>query len=869
MRYLEKKFGWVFFIVLLMGLGMNVNAGDNHNKARKYYRLDIPRQSIEDALESLSVQTRSEILYSFDLVDTLYANAVQGTFTLERALGQMLKGTGLSGGLTESGAIIISTSNKGDSEMNIKRNLLAAAIGGFFAAGALASDGDDLGWLLEEVVVTAQKRSQSIQDTAMSITALSTDTIDRRNLVGMNDYLSSLPGVTALDQGPGFNSVVIRGLAVSPQYETGTINGVYFGEIPISGLGFGGNSADIKLVDIERVEVLRGPQGTLYGAAAMCGVVRNIPVAPNLNQVEGLLSAGYSDTAEEGGGNSTLKGVINIPLIEDTLAVRGVLFQIENSGYYKNIAGSDPGTLAAVTTYGAVAKNQNDVGNVEAVGGRVSVLWQPTEQLSITASYIAQDNESEGWAQEDVGADGDYTQRRLSLHTSTAAPDYGVVDEDEGYVDDIEITNVVVDYDLGWGLLSSSSSWVDETVEVRRDLSSFFSTLSYYPFDQQSVTRNKLFVEELRFESRFDGGLQFLVGLYYSEEERDADIVSLYAGNDLDAQFGLFGTDQGDIFLLGSRGGPEVDQEAIFGELFYDINEQIKLTIGARYFNYERTAKRNNFITKPDESGSSLKVGVEYTPDDRSLLYATWSEGFRLGTLIGDNTVRAVSLGCDDNLDGIYDGSHVSTGERLLESDFVESFEVGGKFSLLDNRLSLNTALFQIDWEGIPVTVQSGSCLFSINAGEAQSRGAEFDVSYAWTQNLLLNTSASYVDAEITEDTRNFSKGQRLPGSARFNFSLGIEYDFTLSGYNAYVRSDYSYLGGYYNNLDQDGTELGDYNKVNVKAGIAVGQFDIDIYVDNLTNEDALTWIDREISALERGNRLRPRTMGVNVGYRF
>ena len=201
--------------------------------------------------------------------------------------------------------------------------------------------------------------------------------MNKRNLVGMGDYLNSLPGVSVLDQGPGFNSVIIRGLAADPQNEgadSSPVSGVYFGETAISGFGVAGNSADIKLVDMERVEVLKGPQGTLYGAGAMGGVVRNIPAAPDLNEVQGSLHFGYSNTAEEGGDNNSIKGVVNIPLIEDVLAIRAVAYQFENSGYYKNVAASDPLTAASATAFSAVAVNRDDVGSDEVVGGRISAV---------------------------------------------------------------------------------------------------------------------------------------------------------------------------------------------------------------------------------------------------------------------------------------------------------------------------------------------------------------------------------------------------------------------------------------------------------------------------------------------------------------
>ena len=250
------------------------------------------------------------------------------------------------------------------------------------------------------------------------------------------------------------------------------------------------------------------------------------------------------------------------------------------------------------------------------------------------------------------------------------------------------------------------------------------------------------------------------------------------------------------------------------------------------------------------------------------MIYATWSEGFRLGYPVAADTNPA----CDTDGDGFYDGSDgVSTGARSIDSDFVENFELGSKFSLLDNRLTVNGAVYQINWDGIPITRLFDFCSTSFNAGEARSRGVEVELSYSMNESWLLNFSSSFVDAELTEDAPalDASSGDRLPGSPKYNASLGVEYSFDLTGYDAYVRSDYSYVGGFYNNLQEEGIEIADYGKLNIKAGITINQFDIDVYIDNVTNDDSLTWIDTEGFPNERGNRLRPRTVGLNIGYQF
>ena len=223
----------------------------------------------------------------------------------------------------------------------------------------VSSEGESDGFILEEVIVTATKRETSLQETAMSISAIGGEAIDKRNLVGMEDYLPFIAGVSMQDRGAGQNDIVIRGISVGNQGESNPATGVYFGETPVTGLnsttgGEGGGSADIKMVDIERVEVLRGPQGTLYGAGSMGGTVRIIPNKPELSAFGGKIAAGYSQTGEEGGDNTMAQAVVNVPIIEDELALRAVAYQFDNDGFIDNIAGSesDSGVVADIVAQG-------------------------------------------------------------------------------------------------------------------------------------------------------------------------------------------------------------------------------------------------------------------------------------------------------------------------------------------------------------------------------------------------------------------------------------------------------------------------------------------------------------------------------------
>ncbi len=314
---------------------------------------NIPQQRADRALTQFAEQANLTLVFPFEQLKDKTANRLVGNYPIATAANLLLRNTGLTPSFSDQLVLTIAIEHKGK-RMNItnsskRKTVLAGLVGLFAAGGAMQASGQDgqtatSQSVIDEILVTATKRATSLQDTPMSISALGSDTIEKRGLVGMDDYLRTVPGVSFQDRGAGQNSIVMRGIAVSPQTENEAV-GVYYGETPIAGLsnagnGGGGGNLDIKLVDIERIEVLRGPQGTLYGSGSMGGTVRVIPKAPNLQDVEGSISGRFSNTSEEGDNNTMIQGVINVPLIEDTLAMRAVAYQFDNSGYIKNVAGS-------------------------------------------------------------------------------------------------------------------------------------------------------------------------------------------------------------------------------------------------------------------------------------------------------------------------------------------------------------------------------------------------------------------------------------------------------------------------------------------------------------------------------------------------
>ena len=889
------------FLGAFISVAMSLVLFSNHLQAQAKYDINLPAQSVSLSLAQLSEQTDQMLLFSYDAVDGLQAAPVLGRYTLQQALNVMLAGTGFSGGLTKKGVLMISLKKpsvmhketKGEETMNKKRKLLASTISMFLGAGSgqavLAQNGggEEIDWLLEEIVVTATKRETSLQDTAMAISALGAETIEKRNLVGLGDYLPTIPGVNIQDRGAGQNSIVIRG--ISSNLQDGAAGaGVYYGKTPLANLrnatGLGSSSAgDLKLVDMARVEVLRGPQGTLYGASSLSGTVRSIPNSPNLEQIEGKLSTRLSQTGGEGGSNHMVEGVISIPLLEDVLAVRAVAYQFENSGYIKNVAASEPlSTITEGVANGGAARDRGDVGSDEYTGFRITTLWKPIDELNVTLMYVQQDIEQDGMPEANFDL-GDDKQVRLGV-----GPE-GLNDESANA--DIDITNLVVEYDLGWATVSSSSSWLNYEARSQLDfshLTRFFAEETAVPFFSDGQNDSESFVEELNIVSRLDGPLQFTLGYYYEDKETDGSAAWLWSGDsELTPSYGPE--------ALHSSSATTLKQQSFFGEVYYELTDTLELTLGVRNFDYDSAVTKNLFsrngappaaggTPKKNEKGDSYKANVSWRPDDGTLVYAQWSEGFRQGApaLFRDSCDARNNATGEPGRDGLFDDSVGGNGRFPVpaggrDSDLVDNYELGLKMDLLDKRMSVSAIVYQMDWTGIPVGFVLPSCnqFVTLNAGESKAEGVEVELNGQLTQHLLLNISTSYSETTLEKDSSGVGlKGDNLPGSPDFQFSAGLEYDFDVAGNDAFARIDYAYVSEYFNRTTvlPDDRPAGDFAQLHLKAGVNFDQVSLDVFVQNLTDADDVTWVEElnnSASGVNRFYRLRPRTIGMNVSYNF
>ncbi len=718
---------------------------------------------------------------------------------------------------------------------------------------------------LEEVVVTATKRETNLQETAAAISVMSSDSIEKRHLVGMDDYLAALPSVSYQDRGAGSNTITIRGIALGSQLDANSPVGSYFGEVPVTGLGpqVNGNqagNADIKMVDVQRVEVLRGPQGTLYGSGTMGGTLRIIPKAPNLQQVEGSVGTEYSMTARGGGHNYMAQAVVNAPLLEDKFAVRMAAYRFDNEGYIKNVAASNPDQqVTDAVNLGAFAQDRDHVGGDVYTGTRVTALWQPTADFSATLMYMNQKIEQDGFRETETDLPGNYQQTRVKV---------GEMGLDDEYVDiELDITNLVLQYDLGWGNFLNSTSLLKS--EAASDLELSFLGAPFVGSGSYNENQKEVIVNELRFTSDFSGPFQVLAGAYYEDRTVDVDVAIRWNGRPPAPPAAFFSQSQ----IRNTQ-----KQTAVFGELSYQPIEPLTLTAGVRYFEFEQAVPVSRTLGVPSTTegreasvdGENLKLNVSYKFSDQWFAFAQWSQGFREPRFQGQ-----ILPEYDANNNGLVefrDGIERQVTEGLLDPDSVDNYEAGIKFSTANGRLQGSLTGFLIDWEGIPVvpslTAFQGAALY-FNAGEARSQGVEFELSAEVIDDLILELSGSWVDATLSEASEGLGdEGDRLPGSAEYNAKLALEKRFNVGGRESFVRGDYTYISEYYSLFQAVGTPAGDYGLVDLSAGIRFDSINVGLFVKNAANSDDFTWVDN-VFASQRAYRLRPRTVGFNVNMAF
>ena len=688
-----------------------------------------------------------------------------------------------------------------------------------------------------EIIVTATRREARLLDVPISIQAVTGEELARIGAVNFSDYARGIAGVSFLDNGPGRNQIFIRGVSAGAEVDTGTeaTVGLYIDETPV---GEGSSQPDIRLYDIDRVEVLRGPQGTLFGSGSLGGTLRVLTNQPRFDQIAGYLQLTGSVT-DHGGANGAANGWINIPL-SDKVAVRAVAYGIRNAGFIDDLGGE---------------KNINEE---KTYGGRLAVRFQPVEDLNVTLTGMYQDTR--------IGALDQATDTFPDLIQDRSA--------DTPYRDRIATANLRIDLDLGFGTLTSSSSYFVRRRRFSNDIDHFLGLLNFVgaiPFslgDSRLSYPSTSKVQEIRLASNGDGPFRWVVGGFYLDRDDKVGQTINPLGVPPQARTG------DNIYYEDDRFGAK--QLAGFTELSYDLTDRLTATAGARVSRTRRSEVRvtdgpflggfSRVSGRFSETSTTPKFNLSYKPADSALLYVQAAKGFRIG---GNNAgLPPCGIGCTIDVGPAFD------------SDSLWNYEVGAKFSVLDRALTVTAAAFRIDWKNIQLNVERGDGFNGfLNAGTARIEGAELEIDARIGDHWRFGGQATYTDATLRSVAPGVpaTPGQRLPQVARWNAAAHLEYGRPVGGDGyAYIRGDVQYVGPRVNSISAAPLPIDDYALFNLKLGLNSGSYEFSLFGKNLLDKQAqlgrtrLDGVLRGVPvSLDRISVNVPRTIGLSVARSF
>jgi Outer membrane receptor proteins, mostly Fe transport len=761
--------------------------------------------------------------------------------------------------------------------------LAAATVAGAVPVNVLAQDSNETGVVIQEIVVTAQKREQRLQEVPMAVSAVSGTQLEQRGITQFQDLLRNIPGVSFSGVEPGQSRYAIRG--ISTQASSPTV-GVYMDDISLVTITTSFSGAfDPAFFDFDRVEVLKGPQGTLYGGSAMGGAIKYVSRQAVLNETSFNTAAGLATT--RGGDLSyEAEGVANIPLIADKVALRAGALYRQSGGYVDNVANQDtevwtrsatlpPAAFAPVRYSSRSTYNDKDYNDRDLLALRLSAKIEASDTFSIVPAAFYQ--------RSDKSNDDTFFTNLPEFQSSVRFG--GPSLETNG------IYSLTLNKSFGAVDLISISAYFERETELDRDYSLYGTSLmpALYFFDSynSSDTQSETFTQEVRLSSAPGAGpWQWVAGLFYSDQSDQ--LVQVASTPGAGAAFGV-GTD---VLYFGDQ-RTDSEQYAAFGELTYSILPQLDLTLGLRYFEARQTVN-GNFDglfnggasqvddKKSKDSGVTPKVSLAWRVTDDNLLYGTASKGFRQG---GPNRFNTNSPLCAPDLERL----GLDRAPATYDPDTLWSYEVGSKNQLLDRTLTVNAAIYYTDWSKIQQQVDLTSCGFQFvgNVGEARVQGAELALESAVTDALIFGGTVTYTDAEITESAPGVSArvGQSVLDMPEWMGNVYGDYTFELgASMRASMRAEYQYRGSALRAFESttfvsypDGsigslpstTQVQDsYDVVNLNFTLFHGNWQYRLYVNNLLDESPYLDFSRG-SGSSFATTLRPRTIGAGVRMSF
>ncbi|MFT4825310.1 MAG: iron complex outermembrane receptor protein [Halioglobus sp.] len=787
----------------------------------------------------------------------------------------------------------------------LRKTRLSYAIAAAVGASAAVTMTPIQAAMLEEVIVTATKRSESAQDIPITIQALGQETLEDLGIGNFKDYIRNLAGVTSGGRGPGRNNIFIRGISagkgglkVAGAIGTEPNVALYLDEAPIS---IGGRNIDAYLTDMNRVEVLPGPQGTLFGASSMAGTVRLITNKPEFNEFAAGFDTSISQTSG-GDDSNSVEAYVNLPIIDDKLAFRMAVYNVKEGGYIDNLRGSKvittenpslsatPASREAVRNDALVADDFNDA---SYAGYRLGVKYAVNDDWDILVQHTRQEIETEGvW---------DYDPLLGDLKTQQFAPDEGD--------DEFDLTAWTVNGRVGTLDLVYTGSFTERTVEAISDYSGYADRGPFIPYyicsypgyaqcgapelflDQYfNVERT---VHEFRLSTDADARLRGLVGVYNDDTETvergnwnyPASIAQGFAPNapipgatSSDPNVRNPGVTFFNDFTRGKK------ETSIFGELAFDLTDALTASVSARYYDIEISLDgSSNFGNRgvdrdsgnnideilkdsspADFTDTILRFNLQYQLNDDVMFYATWSEGYRPGGFNRNGGASAVA-GVPPFVPNFY------------ESDELTNIEFGWKSVFLDGSLRFNGAIYNVEWEGLQIGVLDfdfSNLAFINNTGEAEINGIEIDSIWAVNDNFTLFANLSYNDTEMTDIPPNIiglvDEGSQLALAPELQYVLRGRYEWEVSdGGTVFTQLAYQYTDDRISSIVLDSFfELDSYATADFTVGYRKDDWTLTFFGENITDELAELFISDE-DDVNKTTPNRPRTFGLRFSYRI
>ncbi|MDY6946375.1 MAG: TonB-dependent receptor [Pseudomonadota bacterium] len=726
-----------------------------------------------------------------------------------------------------------------------------------------------MGQNVEEVVVTATKRGATLlEDTPLSVQSIGGKALTETGALDFDDFMRDVPSLSISDNGPGDKRIVMRGVSATG---AGTV-GLYFDEIVMTGSALGddgGRQPDIKLYDMDRIEVLRGPQGTTFGSSSLSGTIRWLPRAAEYGKFSGEVGARATSLKESDSNGFQYDGMVNIPLGEQ-VAVR-------LSGLHVTIPGYIDGKFG------------KDLDQEETSAARAMFGWRITDSLEFSLLAMVQKTDLDGrtsfsTANLDLPNSPTLNGQRLPSRYYTSDQTRPSRDEE------IAAYSGKLVYSKDWGTITAASSLFDRDSGFARDASAAAEILSVGALRADSngisLLENPMHAwirsSELRFSSDWSGPVQILLGAYNQNEDRRGG--SRWASVDPDT--GRYGIDS--VVFLQRREATHVDEQALFGEVTWNVTDRLAATAGIRWFDIDVSQDASRVVDfrsvagagpgptfKSGESGTTTRFNVSYELTDDLLAYVQVAEGFRAG---GPNDQTAASIA----------NVQIPAG---FNSDSITNYELGMKASLFGRALTASGAIYQIDWSDIQVSQFADSATglrftYRGNGGKARVKGAEFELSAHPIDALTFGLGMSYNDSKLTENlpipTQGLS-GDSLPYVPEWTGSINARYSYPLPGdeWEAFVGGDWSYTDDTSNRLrptDRYYRKLEAYDILNLRAGLqSINGWTTVLSVDNVLDSDKIITypFDFQTAAAINGNipdrlgRPWPRSVSLSVRKSF